>query len=416
MSNGKKLKHFIEDYVQIDSTRKGDVEMKRLQWKIIRNRSVLLLIVFISILMLFGCSFEKKEEEKNEKNQSNNLSKETPKRRFDILPLEISEGKFDRAIGWLDNKTIVYVSNVNQGSNVYKYNLFTGRSTLLYKSKYPIVEVFISPSRERILIHSSNSSYKGMITILTANGKELVSKTIKSFELAFEWNPYNENLLLVSSFTEKWDFHTYILKIQDKELSEFQLAEPFASWLTEDELIYLDWDANHSSLLAPLKKVKYGSGKIKTIMTGLIQAKAYRDNLMTIGLSQESDDNGVYTFYSNQMKLKSSIIVPLLSSYSDWLVPYFEFHPEDKLFYTFRPKASGDANTYSGGFEFISFDIETREETVILENVENEPISCSPDGALCLYGNQLEKIIDVKNHLVLSLLKNGGYSKKRLPS
>ncbi|WP_034645395.1 hypothetical protein [Bacillus methanolicus] len=381
--------------------------MKSLQKKTIRNKSVFLLIVFISIFTIFGCSFESNKEKQNDIKQTDNLPKETPEGGYDIIPLEIPEGEFDKAIGWLDNKTIVYISTVQQGSNVYKYHLPTGRSTLLYKSDSPIVTVYISPSRERILIHSSLSSYEGMIKILTEEGEELVSETIKSYELAFEWNPYNENFLLVSSFTEEWDFHTYILNIEDKELSEFQLAEPFASWLTEDELIYLDWDADHPSLLAPLKKVKYGNRKIEIIMTDLFQAKAFKDNIMTIRLSHESDNMGVYDFYSNELKLSSSFSVPLLSSYSDWLVPYFEFHPENKRFYTFRPRSSGGADTYTGGFEFIYFDIETGKETIILENGENEPVSCSPEGTLCLYGYQLEKFIDVKNSLVFSILKNG---------
>ncbi|MDE3839589.1 hypothetical protein C0966_09495 [Bacillus methanolicus] len=382
--------------------------MKSLQRKTIRYRSVLLLIVFISILTLFGCSSEKKENKQNAVKPSNNLPKETREGGFDIIPLEIPEGEFDRAIGWLDNKTIVYISNIQQGSNVYKYHLPTGRSTLLYKSKSPIVAVYISSSRERILIHSSRSSYEGMITILTDKGEELASENIESYELAFEWNPYNENILFVSSFTEEWDFHTYILDIKDNELSEIQLAEPFASWLTEDELIYLDWNEDQPSLLAPLKKVRYQRGEIDTILTDLFLAKAFKEYIMTIGLSQDSDDKGVYAFYSNNLKLKSSATVPLLSRYSDWLVPYFDLSPELKRFYTFRPLSGGEADTYSGTFQFVSIDIETGKETIILENGENEPVSCSADGKLCLYGNHLEKIIDVRKKIVFSLLKNGG--------
>jgi hypothetical protein len=385
--------------------KKGGVEMENLKRKPNKYRNMFMLFVFISIFMFSGCSFEKKGQ--NIEKQKNELHNESSEEDFKINSLDILEGEFEKAIGWLDNETIVYIANVQQASNVYKYHLPTGRSTLLYKSNLPIITVYISPSRERMLIHSSGSSNEGVLTILTAEGDELVSQSIESFELAFEWNPYNENLLLVSSFTEQWDFQSYILNIEEKELSKIQLQEPFASWLSEDEFIYLDWEKDHSSLLAPLKKVRYKSGEIETIMTDLYHVKAFKDNIMTIGLSKEQAEKAVYSFFSPDLKIRSSVNVPLLSTYSDWLVPYFDMNPEHKLFYTFRPRASGNADTYKEGFDFISFDIETGEETVILENGENEPVSCSPNGKLCLYGYQLEKIIHIRKKNVFSLLETG---------
>ena len=39
----------------------------------------------------------------------------------------------------------------------------------------------------------------------------------------------------------------------------------------------------------------------------------------------------------------------------------------------------------------------------VLDNIEDEPLSCSPNGNLCLYGYRLDKIIDVKSHKMVRI-------------
>jgi hypothetical protein len=43
------------------------------------------------------------------------------------------------------------------------------------------------------------------------------------------------------------------------------------------------------------------------------------------------------------------------------------------------------------------------EKKSIMEGLENEPLSCSPDGDLCLYGYYFEKLIDLDRKIVLKL-------------
>jgi hypothetical protein len=39
-----------------------------------------------------------------------------------------------------------------------------------------------------------------------------------------------------------------------------------------------------------------------------------------------------------------------------------------------------------------------------MEGMENEPLDCAPEGTYCLYGYQLEKLIDLQEKQILDLV------------
>ncbi|MFL6562619.1 MAG: hypothetical protein ACJ8MO_41790, partial [Bacillus sp. (in: firmicutes)] len=93
------------------------------------------------------------------------------------LPISIPEGEFSKLVGWLSRTQVLYITNLEQTSSVYRYDLITGKSEFIYKSDYPIVNAQISPSKKSILIHSSPSSYKGMVTIIDTKGTEQLKQS-----------------------------------------------------------------------------------------------------------------------------------------------------------------------------------------------------------------------------------------------
>lgn len=269
----------------------------------------------------------------------------------------------------------------------------------MFESDSPIVSVNISPSRERLLIHSSSTSEEGIITVIDKKGKSLATKSIISSEITFVWNPFNDDLVLVSSFNEQWDFQVSVLNIKTNELKDSTLTQqPFASWVTKDELIYLNWDNDDPAFFAPVIKqgISEATGE-ELEFSNIFQLSSFNDVVLMISVDKDNKEKAVYTFLSNRFKKLTTFTIPQLTKFSDWLVPFYDFSQSKNQFLTFRPLSSGEVDTYKDGFQLVQYHLDSKEENVLLEGMENKPISLSPNGNLCLYGFQLENIIDLQS-------------------
>ncbi|MBS4191286.1 hypothetical protein KHA94_13940 [Bacillus sp. FJAT-49705] len=376
-----------------------------------KNSSIrmFLFLCTIPLIILFGCQHEKDVGVQPVKKHNHSLGKEAIPHSFisnEIMtPIPIENGQFNTIYGWLNNETIIYMTNVGLGSNVYTYNVFTGDSSLIFESEVPISSVVPSPSGNYILIHSAPSTYEGIISIINPKGEQLMSERISAYEFAFEWNPYDENLMLISAFAENWDFSMFQMNIKEKKFDEIHNKEPFVNWIGKDEIIYLNWDQKDVSLFAPLVKKSINEQNEKMLLEDVYYAKAAKDLIMTITVNSSASDEAVYTFLSKDLQELSSFTVPHLTRYSDWLVPYFDFDAENQLF-TLQPLLSTEADLYRDGFQLWSFDAVKGEKEMVMENLKNEPLNCSPDGKYCLYGFNFEKLIDIQSKKVLPLIKD----------
>ncbi|PLR76499.1 hypothetical protein CU633_16195 [Bacillus sp. V3-13] len=372
------------------------------------DRFICLFCIIIFTTILSSCSPEKESEPHSdigEKDIGKNHPSPTFRDEQPITPINIPDGTFNRVSGWLDHETILFTTNVSHGSNVYTYNLRSGESSLLYENQSPIVDVHISPSKRQFLVHSAPSTYAGVITVLDRSGKQMFSRQIESFELAFKWNPYDEDIILVSSFAEDWSYSTYLLNVPGGELTDVNLPEPFAHWLNRRELVFLDWDENNPGLLAPLVKKEIGSPEEPALFENIIEISTFKNLLITVSVNREKPEQGIYTFLSNDLKKISSLSFPHLTRFSGWLVPHFDFIGTARRFMTFRPLSSGEADNYAAGFQLVSYDLKSGDETIYFEGMDNEPLSCSPDSMMCLVGYQLEKLLLLNSKKVIPLIK-----------
>ena len=371
------------------------------------NSTLILLIFILSSLFLSACAVKDQPKQKlplnNEKTKvpAASLSAEWK------LPITIpaGQGEFYKVAGWYTNQQIFYVTNLNQTSNLFLYNLLTGKSKLIYKTENPIVNVQISPSKKYLLVHTSPSSYEGVVTIIDAKGTELLKKTFPSYDLGFEWNPYNESKVLVTKFAEDWSFQLLLLDSRDDSTTELNLPQPFIKWIRKDEIAYLNWNQTSPSLVAPLIFKQLGNEGDKTVFSNLIQFAAYRNLLMTVTVNKGDSSIADYSFYDKEKKRLFSFSIPHLTKFSDWLVPFYDYSEQKKQFLTFRPLESGDMDTYTDGFQLISYDLKKGSSKLILGGLDNVPISISPSGDTALIGNNYEKIIDLNKKKSYELMK-----------
>nr|WP_041965483.1 hypothetical protein [Mesobacillus selenatarsenatis] len=275
---------------------------------------------------------------------------------------------------------------------------------MLFRSEQPIITAVPSPEKKKVMIHSA-ASEEGLLTVIDLTGKELYSTSIQSYELTFEWNPFDENLLVVSAFTEDWDFSSYLLDLRDNNLKEIKLPEPFVRWISEDVLVYQKWDEDGISLDAPLRTFSLKENKTETLLEDVYQFDSQGPYLMTVKVDEEeNEESGLYAFFRNGDKSVGSIEAPLLTSFSGWVVPFYDLMDNGKNFIYLRATEQGEADLYDGGFDLLRYHLDSGNEEVIFTEMANEPLSCSPSGEMCLYGFQFDKVLNIETNEIIDLV------------
>lgn len=362
-----------------------------------KNLVYIIFLMSVSTIILCACTKSTTEIKK--------LTKETNKAQT-IIPITPPEGILSRIGGWLNNHVIVYVtSSTNDASHVYTYDLYTGKSKLMYQSPISVSAVLISPNQKYVLIQSSQARNQGELTVLDLNGKPLFSKSIASFQLSFQWNPNDDEKILVTSFDENWAYQTYILDIDAKTTNEIQLEQPFAYWYSKNKFVYLDWNMKTPTLSAPIVEFNIDDQVKSPIIENVYQLNSFQKMFLAISVNEANKDEAVYSFFSEKFRKIISITMPHLSKYSDWLVPYNDMNVQNHSFITFRPISSGEADVYKEGFQLVSYNLSNGKEKILFNQMKNEPLNCSPDGKMCLYGNQLEKLLILNKQKLVQLIK-----------
>jgi hypothetical protein len=373
-------------------------------------KSVIKYIFQISFLLVFASIFSACTQQQEAKpNPSETIDKHNnpPSQPLEDwkLPIKIPEGEFYKIGGWFSDHQLLYITNLEQSSSIYLYDLFTGNSELLYKSEVPIVTLQISPTKKNILIQTSPSTYEGQVTILSPDGTELMKHSFPSYELAFEWNPFNESEILISSFNEDWTYTMLLLNIEQNQTSELSIPQPFIKWIGKEEIAFLNWDEVSPSLFAPLLLKKLGSDDEEVIITDVLQFSTFHNILMTVTVLDEEQLQATYTFYNKEKEQLSSFSIPHLTMFSGWLVPYFDFNEGIGKFITLKPLKSAEADSYTEGFELVSYDINSGNQNMILQGLKNEPILLSPSGEAALYGNRFEKLINFNTKKLIEIVE-----------
>jgi hypothetical protein len=370
------------------------------------NISFWLMIVVVLTLLLSACTEQAQQEpkapvntNKNKPPQSNVTEKEWK------LPITVPEGEYYKSAGWLTDHEILYVTNLEQTSSIYRYQLLTGKSELIYKSNAPIVNAQISPSKKYILIHSSPSSYEGIVTIIDTTRTVQVSQSIPSYELLFEWNTYNESEVLISKFNEDWSFEVLLLDINNDAVSELSLPQPFVKWTGNHKFAFLNWDDNNPALYAPLLERELGQVEGKALFPAILQFSTYHNMLLAISANATDNPQATYSFFDQDLTEVFTFTSPLLSRFSDWLIPYYDYDAVKRQFAALKPKKSVEADAYMDGFDLEIYDIKNQSSRVIMSGLENEPLQFSPSGEALLFGNRFEKVIDLPKKKIIELIK-----------
>jgi hypothetical protein len=375
-----------------------------------KNNTLFFYVSFVlflfTLIVITGCEEKGQTVEYHSHSKVSSIinQKELPSTSFFSvfsLPISIPKGDFSKAIGWLSNNEIIYLTQFSEGANLYIHDLISGQSEILFESPYPIITSLISPDKSKILIHASPSTYEGEITIIDRDGEVAYSENFASVEMVFEWNHTLPEQLFITAFKEDWSFTNYYLDLVSKELSPVDVRKPFAKWTGKNKLAFLDWSEEDISLLSPLIQKEFDKAEFQ-LTKDVFQFDTFFEQILTISVDSV-ERLAKYTFYSEKMVEKMNFKVPVLSSYSGWLIPYYELSSNHQNFITMVPLESAEADTYRAGYQLESINLSSGEKKLIMENMDNVPFTCSPNQEYCLIGYQLEKLLHLGNKTILPL-------------
>ncbi|MEA3320606.1 MAG: hypothetical protein U9Q88_11295 [Bacillota bacterium] len=354
-------------------------------------------VVCIIICMLIGCQSPSHPKDVSNAPALSNQEKQKPFKPLNFhneKKLSIPFDQFSAVSEWLNDDTILYIVNDGTGSIIHSFDLVSGETDIFYQSEELIMSVEANKTYEMFLVRSAVSATEGKLRVLSDKGEELAEwKFENSIDLVFSWNPFSGQQIVASSFKEDWSYDSYLLDVKNKSMVKKDVKDPFVQWLPYEEIAYIDWNHDMPSLEAPLYAENLGTNEKRELKESVVMFHAYDNLLLTAG---SVDDNGIasYSFSSlPELEEIQSYKAPLLTLYSNYFIPYYDFVENSKIFYTFESNRAGNADGYNDGFQFISFDSTNGLKKVLVKEMENKPLKCSPNGIYCLYGYQLEQLI-----------------------
>lgn len=364
----------------------------------------LFMILVVVGVFLFGCKNDEKPSTESKDKETLPSQSDQPNINLNYLkenlPLTIKKGEFDRVYGWIDDYTILFTT-VDQGiSNIYTYNLLDGNSHFITEVKSQIDSIDISYDGKYVLVRSSFEINNSIITIYNLEGKDVYHQELNVFDVYIDWNPYNEEKILISTFTDEWKADSFILSVSDQKMTKIDLPNPFAYWLTKDELVYQS-NIGEEETSAELVKFDINSGAEEKLLDDVDYLDTDRNLLLTI---KNTDNEAIYRFYKNNTKSLYSFTIPMSTQEFDWIPPSYDFIAEQKIFLTFQLPQNGAMVSNDKDYQFYEYNIGTKNKRLVLEGMNNEPINCSSNGNICLYGYYFEKLIDLNKKEVIQLL------------
>ncbi|MCJ7843408.1 hypothetical protein MUB24_21535 [Lederbergia sp. NSJ-179] len=370
------------------------------------RKRILTLMIMISFIVLTGCTLLQSDFPPPGSKTDPSPEQKEGEKEPSLIPLDLDIDEFENIYGWMDNQTILY-SFVRQGKyHLATYHLYKGESKVIFTSDSPFHNILIHKSKEMLLIHTSQNSQSAKVYFIDDAGDVKFSTSIESHELAFEWNEENANLMMTTAFFEDWSYKSFAVDVGDKSIQELEGIHPFVKWFGEDHILVQDWNPEQPNLFAPLVKQSLSDpSQREVIFNHLYRFDVFSNLLMTIEVPDVDSEHMEYHFYDSLLKpIGSSIQVPNLTQYSDWLIPYYDYLEENETFLTFVAKHHENADVYTEGFQLVAYHLKQQHKEILFEDMENKPIICSPNGELCLYGHQLEELLNLKTAERLKLI------------
>lgn len=342
-----------------------------------------------AVLLLMGCT-EKANDIIDgptaiEKPETDDLTDEEISKSLAVDP-----AKFHFVANWLTESKVIYVEKVNGLYQVNSFDFESGQTDTLYEDDSMIIDVLIHPSKKYLLLHTSDSAASATIKIVTMDGTVQDEVKVASTELAIEWNDTDPSLILLTAFHQDWTFDLFFYNGKKESLDLLAIEDPFPKWLGKDKIAIglveghvLDGGEVHT--YEPLTE-KWGQLNV----SGVVYFDTYKDTLLVVRINEDEDAH--YAIMEQDGVIRSEWTMPVISNYSEWVIPEVEWGSNETVF-LLAPDKGGQLDELLSPYRLTRV-IEGRQE-VIVDDIAAGILRCSPSGRKCLTGYSAENVIDV---------------------
>lgn len=350
----------------------------------------LLILFILAALLLTGC-FQKTEGKVVPPEPSE--PKEEPVEEVLLQTMQTDASIFHFIADWLTETQIAFVEKENSRYYVKTFDIETGNIETLHEDSSIIVDVLIHPSKEYILLHTTDNPTSAIIKILSLDGTTHHELSIESSELAIEWNTIDPSLVLLTAFHQDWTFDVFLYDAGEEEFGLMASEDPFPKWLGTERIVtsLLDGHPLDGSTLVIHNLETETETEEVSPLTDIVYFDTYEESLLVVRITDEQ--HAIYSMMDAEGRVSFEWTMPAVSNYSEWVFPELTWVSEKTIF-TSSPKESGQLDDLTAPYHLIR--IVNGQQEIVTENDSNmaSSLRCSPSGLKCLIGYEAEQLID----------------------
>ncbi|MDG5470801.1 hypothetical protein P6709_03505 [Jeotgalibacillus sp. ET6] len=349
----------------------------------------IILIIGFVLLIVSGCRGEPAESQLSIKNNSDNIGKQA-------APIILPAKTFYKVVDWVTDQSFLYVQQEGSHASIKSYDIDTGKVNTLSSVDGIIVNASFSPAKRFLLLHLAVDSETAKVIIMDMESREqLWEKQIHSYDLTYEWNPFNESQILFTVFQENWEYKVWLADIRNSSWKEIENLPPFYKWKSKDSLLYQEWEENRSESASALMELFIENREEKRIDSDVLAFDFQDPYLLTVYLN---NDKNTYDYRISQSEEEIvQFTMPGFKVFSDWVIPQHEFILHTNELVMFKPNSKGVSEFGEKTFSMVRMNLSTGEENVIKELADHAPLTCSPEGTYCLTGHKLSYAVNLEN-------------------
>lgn len=347
-------------------------------------------ICFLLLMLLVGCTktpenFEEKLTEKETLQPEEEITNPLPDRQLKADP-----SNFHFIADWLSETDILYVEKSNGIYQVKRFNIETGESQVVFEDDAFIINIWVHPSEEYLLIHTSEQYDAAIVKMMSLDGRVLHEVEIASTELEVEWNSIDPQKILFTAFHEDWTFDIFAYDGHLEDLSIVDVEDPFPKWFGRNQIVAAKLN-DHPLDGALVEVVSVASDEREVLAEKhIVYMDTFRESILLV----EAPIDGLFTYKLKSAKgsVYAEWQMPAVSNYSEWVIPEIEWIDETTVIATGSEK-QGQLDDLAGQYNLYLVANGKLQKTY--GNLDNSLLKCSPSGTRCLIGQTSEEIVEM---------------------
>lgn len=353
------------------------------------------IVVFLSIaLFLSACRLEDETT-----TQSDETASEVA-----INQIPLPKNEFRKVIGWASSEEIIVHAGDTEGDTLYLFNIFTGEFNPFFESDSFILAADVIQQEKQLIIQLVKDANSSLL-LLDFEGKVLQERKIESNGFAdIAVNDQDPDLIFISYYVGENDTAVYHWDLSTNEYVTVESTSLNPQWYSENLYLFVD---NGEDFTLETGKLYMGDMRNEDIL--LLNAEVsdfylHEDTFISFTSSDSSDQELLLSYQYPFLVDLGFMVVPKVTMNGRIVFPYLTQAERDSAIYGIFATSSVTLDEEQGQFEFAQLNFENGKIEPIVEVPENTPISISEDGQYCLIGWGYEKMIDIENQKIHSLI------------